>query len=165
MSNRHLTPGRQSRVDSVSTAISDQCNLSNWLPKPSGILAIVLLGLALLSACASNSGPEVTICDTATPTENCTESQNEFSVGQRLSAHLAADEPFAVQSIIGKILRLTDTDTIPLGARIISPEPNQRSIVQTLPFHEFGAQAEGNFLVQFVDENDRLIAEKAFTIR
>lgn len=124
-----------------------------------------LLITSLLAACANHSEPTVSICDTATPTEDCPEDQAEFSVGQQLSAHLIADEPFAARTIIGKILRLSNTDTIPLGNRMITPEPNQQSIVQTLPFHEFGAQAEGRFLVQFVDENNQLIAEKAFAIR
>ena len=118
----------------------------------------------ILSACSSDSAPKVTICETTVPLEDCSEGQIEFSVGQQLSAHLVANEPFATPTVVGKILRLIDTDTIPLGTRIITPRPDQQSIVQALPFHEFGAQAEGTFLVQFVDESNQLIAEKAFTI-
>ena len=120
--------------------------------------------LIVLPACSSDSTPKVTICETTVSLEDCSENQIEFSVGQQLSAHLVANEPFATPTVVGKILRLIDTDTIPLGTRIITPRPDQQSIVQALPFHEFGAQAEGDFLVRFVDGNDRLIAEKAFTI-
>lgn len=118
-----------------------------------------------LFACSSGPEPAVFICNTATQSEPCQSTQHRFTTGQSLSAHLVADEPLVAQTIIGKILRLVDTDTIPLGTRIITPEPDQRTIVQTLPFHEFGAQAAGTFLIQFVDERNQVIAEKKITIK
>ena len=130
------------------------------------VLMIVLVGMTLLPGCSSaNRETQVMICETDTTSKGCAEDQNKFTVGQQLSAHLIAGKPFVAQTIIGKILRLSGSDTIPLGNRMITLEPGQQSIVQSLPFHEFGEQAKGQFLVQFVDGQNQLIAEKAFTIQ
>ena len=94
----------------------------------------------------------------------CTADQTEFSVGQQLYVQLAADEPFEAQQVVGNILKLTEKDTVSLGSRTITLEPGQQSFVQTLPFHEFGSEAAGTFLISFVDENGQLIAEKNLTI-
>ena len=96
--------------------------------------------------------------------EDCAADQTEFFVGQQLSARLIASEPFSTRQIIGKIHRLTDTDTIPLGTRIIQLQTEQRSVEQDLPFHEYGKQAAGTFLIEFVDETNEPIAKKEITI-
>lgn len=94
----------------------------------------------------------------------CTEDQTEFSVGQQLYVQLASSEPLDAQQVVGKILRVTEKDTVSLGSQIIALEPDQQYFIQTLPFHEFGPEAAGTFLISFVDEKDRVIAEKKLTI-
>ena len=125
---------------------------------------IVLLCTTTVCTPDRSSSPVVTICATTGSPEACAGDQQTFVTGQRLSAYLVSDQPFAAQQVIGKILRLADTDTIPLGTRMISLEENQRSVVQDLPFHEFGQQAAGTFLIEFVDQDNQLIAKKEITI-
>ena len=130
------------------------------------LVAISLFLISALPSCTQNTAliPTITICDTPDPQEPCADDQEQFSVGQKLFARLEADEPFQSQQIIGKILRLTDADTIPLGARVVTPQADQRTIVQSLPFHEFGPQAAGTFLIEFIDESERVLAQKQITI-
>ena len=129
-------------------------------------LFLTLLCLTLSSACTSDVDqlPVIIICDTPDTPEECTGDQTEFFVGQQLSARLVAAEPFATRQIIGKIHRLMDTDTIPLGTQMIQLQPGQQSVEQDLPFHEFGKQAAGNFLIEFVDDSNRVIAQRDLTI-
>ena len=130
-------------------------------------LRVYWLGLAIVSvfaACTSDREPTITFCDTRDRQELCTGNQTEFLVGQKLSVRLESEKPFKAQQVIGKILRLTETDTIPLGSRVVSPASDQRSIIQDLPFHEFGTQAKGTFLIEFVNENNQVIAKKELTI-
>ena len=131
------------------------------------VIVGLLVGFVFFSACTSaDTEPTavVTVCLTADAPENCTNDQAEFLVGQSLSARLATSDTFATGQVIGRILRLTDTDTLPLGSQMIPVEPNQRAIVQSLPFHEFGPQAAGDFLIEFMDERNQLIAKKKITI-
>ena len=128
---------------------------------------IIVVILSTLSACRSDTtgtAPIVKVCTTTTAPEECAGDQTEFTVGDSLSAHLVTTEPFETQQMIGRILRLSGTDTITLGARMISVEADQRTVVQNLPFHEFGQQAAGTFLIEFVDNNNRLIAKKEIII-
>ena len=131
----------------------------------SGLL-LTLLCLTLFSDCTSDVAqlPVIIICDTHSASEDCSDDQTEFFVGQQLSARLVAAEPFATRQIIGKIHRLMDTDTIPLGTRIIQLQPDQQSVEQDLPFHEFGRQAAGRFLIEFVNDRDQVIAQRDLTI-
>ena len=128
------------------------------------VLTVCVFCLALFPACTSEPDPAVTICPTTNVPEDCAGDQTEFSVGQPLSAHLVASKPFPTRQVIGKILRLSGTDTIPLGSQMISLEPDQQSVVQSLPFHEFGQQAAGTFLIEFVNENNQVIAKKEIRI-
>ncbi len=121
--------------------------------------------LVLFTACTNDNGPVVTVCETDSSQTDCSEAQTDFSVGQRLSVYLEVPEPLGTRQIIGKIKRVTETDTLPLGAQPISVAPEQQSFTQTLPFHDFGPQAAGTFLIEFVDDTDRLIANKEITIR
>ncbi len=134
-------------------------SVRSWI----GLLSV--FAASLLVACTAATEPTITFCDTPQESEPCTGNQTEFPVGQKLFVRLASDAPFTEQQIIGKILKLTETDTIPLGSRVVSPASDQRVIVQDLPFHEFGAQAKGTFLIEFVDENNQVIAKKELTIR
>lgn len=127
-------------------------------------LSIALL--IMFSACTSEeSAFTVAVCSDPTDLALCSEDQTEFTVGQSLSVRLEAKEPFKERQIIGKILRLTETDTISLGARVITPQPNQRLITQNLPFHEFGAQSAGTFLIEFLDESNQVLTQKRITIK
>lgn len=125
-------------------------------------LVIASIGWACTSPDQVPSGPTITFCEISD--QPCRSDHTEFLTGQKLQVRLDSDTPFEEQQIIGKILRLTEADTIPLGVQVISPAPDQQSIVQHLPFHEFGAQAAGTFLIKFVDGNDQAIAEKTLTI-
>ncbi len=117
-----------------------------------------------LFGCGSASEPTITFCDAPGEPMPCTDNQTEFSVGQQLYVQVVSSEPFEAQQVTGKILRVTDKDTVSLGARNITLEPDQRSFTQTLPFHEFGPEAAGTFLISFVDENGEVIAEKELII-
>jgi hypothetical protein len=130
------------------------------------LVAVGLFLVSALSSCTQNTAPTptITICDMPDSQGPCADDQEQFSVGQKLFARLEADEPFQSQQIIGKILRLTDADTIPLGARVVTPQADQRTVVQSLPFHEFGPQAAGTFLIEFIDESERVLAQKQITI-
>ncbi len=125
-----------------------------------------LFGLSLtgLSGCDSASEPTITFCDAPGEPMPCANNQTEFSVGQQLYVQLASSKPFEGQQLIGNILRVDGQDTISLGSRTITLEPNQRSFTQTLPFHEFGPEAVGTFLISFVDENGQLVAERELKI-
>ena len=116
-------------------------------------------------ACSPDAGPIISFCEVTDSLTACRGDQAEFSVGQELKVYLESERPLEAQQVVGKILRITEKDTISLGSRVFSLEPEQRSIVQNLPFHEFGPQAAGRFLIEFVDENDQVIAQKELTIR
>lgn len=123
-----------------------------------GLLFTGLLG------CGPAPKPTITFCNVPGEPVSCTDDQTEFSVGQQLYVQLASSKPLEAQQVVGKILRVTEKDTVSLGSRTITPEPDQRYFIQTLPFHEFGPEAVGTFLISFVDENGQLIAEKNLTI-
>ena len=117
-----------------------------------------------LFGCGSASEPTITFCDVPGEPMPCTDNQTEFLVGQQLYVQLSSSEPFEAQRVTGNILRITDEDTISLGSRNIILELNQQSFIQNLPFHEFGPEATGTFLISFLDENGQLIAERTLTI-
>lgn len=120
--------------------------------------------LAVLLGCDSTPKLTITFCDTPGEPMPCIEDKTEFLVGQQLYVQLASSEPLDAQQVVGKILKVTEKDTVSLGSRTITLEPNQQSFIQTLPFHEFGPAAVGSFLISFVDENGQLVAEKKLTI-
>lgn len=130
--------------------------LPEWATKQVVNYFLVLL-LAGMAACATDATPSLTFCEEPTP---CPKGQTDFLVGQSLYVHLASGEPLVAQQIVGSILRVTDKDTASLGSRTITLTPNQQSLVQSLPFHEFGPEAVGTFLIRFTDEDNQLIAEK-----
>lgn len=125
-----------------------------------------LSGLLFAGLVACDSGAEFTItfCDTSVEPLPCSEAQTEFSVGQPLYVRLVSSKSFEATRLEGKILRLTQKDTITLGSRIITLEPGQQSFIQTLPFHEFGPEAVGAFLIRFVNEDNQLVVERKLTI-
>ena len=131
------------------------------------LIVVTTLFLSSFISCTSDTtdtAPVVKVCTTIDAPEDCPGDQTEFTVGDSLFVHLVSPEPFEAQQIIGKILRLSGTDTISLGARMISIAPDQRAVVQDLPFHEFGSQAAGTFLLEFMNEKNQLVAKKEITI-
>ena len=132
-----------------------RCTICAWL----GFFFV-----SVLPACTSDAETTITFCETTGSPQPCSGDQTEFSTGQRLSVYLEAAHPLEARQVVGNILRLLENDTIPLGTRPFVVEPDQRLIVQDLPFHEFGPQAAGRFLIEFVDENDQVMARKELTI-
>jgi len=127
------------------------------------ILLPFLLISNLLWSCNSDPAPKIQFC-VQPKQKGCTGNQNQFKFGGNIYVSLKADKPFGTSMIVGTIYRLDEDKKIPLSSKTFQLEPGETSIVQIIPFLEFGHQALGTFSFEFENEQREVIATRELII-
>lgn len=117
-------------------------------------------------SCDSEPDMAITFCESLDQHERCPDENNQFTLGKPVVVRLSSDEPFVTKKIRGRIFRIQSNDEtmIPLGTKDFTINPGESYITQSIPFHEFGAEAVGNFKVMFFDEKEQVMAERKLMI-
>ena len=120
--------------------------------------------LSLMMGCSTSPEYSIKFCDMLDQQEQCEGDKNQFTIGQEIYVRFEFGDAFEGKEINGKICRITESDTIVLGDKKFELKPEDHYIIQDLPFHEFGMEALGNFIIRFEDGQEHLIAEKKLSI-
>lgn len=128
-------------------------------------LILLLLGLmSLLFSCSPEPDITIQFCESLDQNDQCSVDRNQFKLGEKVFVRCESEAPFVARKIIGKIYRLEKDRQIPLSSKEFNLTPGNTYITQNIPFHEFGYEALGNFLVEFVDDKNQLLAKREITI-
>lgn len=123
-----------------------------------------LATVGVIMGCASQPEMTVTFCQSLNAQGQCISQQDTFKVGDSIWVQLTSTHPFEEKEINGHIYRLGESDSLSLGDKVLPIEPGDTYVIQALPFHEFGYEAEGRFSIVFVDEKQQFLARKKLTI-
>ncbi len=125
------------------------------------VLAIMICGFI---GCTTEPEVKIEFCDTPDFQGSCEDGQDEFLLG-KIYVILEASTSFKTKKITGTVYSLLNGQKIFLGSKDFIPEPDGQHIAHSIPFDEFGERGIGEFMVEFVDENNALLAEKAIQIK
>jgi len=113
--------------------------------------------------CSSEPKVKIEFCDTPDFQGSCQDGKNEFTLG-KIYVSLESSTPFKTKKVTGTVYALREGQEIFLGSKDFLLDTGEQLVSHSIPFDEFGERGIGEFMVEFVDENNALLAEKTIHI-